>query len=87
MNKANLNDHSGNPKGSEIISTNSRIINPAAIYTARTRVTLRRFSSCQNWDSLLGIEMGLVAARYSVVAYESTIAYTDVIERGSQILI
>jgi hypothetical protein len=55
MKNATFIDHSGNPNGSDIMSTNSRIMKAAAIYTARTCVTFLRFNSCQNLDSLLGL--------------------------------
>jgi hypothetical protein len=66
-----VGQHSGIPNGSEIISTNSRIMKAAAMYTASTRVTFLRLSSCQNWDSLLVIALGLLSASYGTEDYES----------------
>ena len=49
------------------------------MYTASTRVTFLRLSSCQKWDSLLGIERGLVTASYDPLGYESNAPRVGVI--------
>ena len=64
---------SGIPRDGATMSVSSRIIKAAAAYTVMARMTFLRFSSCQNWDILMGIELGLVPASYSVWGYESNL--------------
>ena len=46
---------SGNPSLGNIISAASMMMNAVAAYMVITLMTFRRFSSCQIWDSLLGL--------------------------------
>ena len=62
---------SGKFNRGKTISTASRIMNAAVAYTTITWITFLRFSSCQNWASLLGIAMRLLTAIYGDRGYES----------------
>jgi len=67
----NVTVQSGKPSLGSIISPASMIIKAVAAYMAITLMTFLRFSSCQNWMSLLGLP-GMLWCDWSYAIYNLT---------------